>query len=151
MSTITLSLPGHGDYTVTDSALTAAMARYLPASPRELRALTVERATGASVANLPDGDALATLDLAGCLVMLADFDTVPEPTASAWYVYRCSGDGIDFRDDWCGPFVTESGALADCADSQRWGWSASVYPADDLTRDQVREWDSAMRRARGGK
>ena len=97
---------------------------------------------------LPEGDALATLDLAGCLVMLAEFDAVPEPTASAWYVYRCSGDGIDFHDEWCGPYVTESAAQTDRDKWAGWGWAASVYPADDLTRDQVREWDSAMRRAR---
>ena len=69
MSTITMNRRNGGAtggiWTVTTAALSVAIARYLPASPAELRALVEER-IGAPV----DRD----LDVAELLIVLADMD-----------------------------------------------------------------------------
>jgi hypothetical protein len=68
-TTIELKVPDRGTHTVTSAALSVAIAKYLPASPLQLWAIIAER-TGTE----PTDPQVRGLDIAACLVMLADFD-----------------------------------------------------------------------------
>lgn len=63
--TITADVPGHGQHKVTSDALDASIAKYLPASPAQLREIVEER-TGLDYAQVRE--------VSTFLVILADFD-----------------------------------------------------------------------------
>lgn len=61
----TFDIPTYGFIVITTAALDAALARYLPASPSELRALCEDRS---------DCDLSAVYDVCTFVAMLADWD-----------------------------------------------------------------------------
>jgi hypothetical protein len=65
---IEMRVPRFGYYVVTTAALDAAMSKYLPASPSDLRAIVADR-VGVDVSVYRD-----VVEAIAFLVMLADFD-----------------------------------------------------------------------------
>lgn len=63
--TLSLELPGHGTFSVSAARLDDAVSRYLPSSPRQLRAIVEER-TQLDYSDVRDASAL--------LIVLADLD-----------------------------------------------------------------------------